>query len=76
MNTTHFGDTLRDLLRRQPFQPFEVELAHGEHFTVDRADAVALNGDSAGFIAEDGSIHFFTSENTARFVSAVNGSAS
>lgn len=76
MTTASFTDTLRGLLRRRPFQPFEVELSRGSRILVDRPEAVALNGGSAGFIAGDGSIHFFSNETTERINDGANGSLS
>jgi hypothetical protein len=66
-------ETLRGLLRRQPFHPFEVELIDGTRFTVDRADAVSLGGGTAGFIGEDQEIYFFDLENTRQLGGSVNG---
>jgi hypothetical protein len=66
MTPAAFEESLRALLRRQPFQPFLVELINGETFTVDRSDAVALGGGAAGFIAEKGDIYFFDYRNVRR----------
>jgi hypothetical protein len=68
-----FEESLRALLRREPFQPFAVELTGGERFTIDNPDAVSLGGGAAGFIAEDGSIHFFDWEKTRSLGHDVNG---
>lgn len=73
MSATSFEQTLRSLIHHQPFQPFEVELINGERFTVDRPDAVALNGGYAGFIAEDGPIYFFDFKNVRRLGDETNG---
>jgi hypothetical protein len=68
-----FDQTLRALLRAKPFQPFEVELVHGGRFTVDRPDAVAFSGGSAGFIPEEGLIQFFDWQNTRQLGRGANG---
>jgi hypothetical protein len=73
MSPFEFERVMRALIHRQPFEPFQVELIAGERFTVDRADAVALNGDAAGFIAEDGSIHFFDSQTVRQLGQEGNG---
>jgi hypothetical protein len=66
MSTKEFDKSLLALIRKQPFQPFEIELVDGERLAVDRADAVACNGGSGAFIAADGSIHFFDSRTVKR----------
>jgi hypothetical protein len=73
MTRKQFQQTLRSLIRRQPFQPFEVALTHGERFTVDRADACGFNGGAAAFIADDGSIHFFNNKTTQDMTAHSNG---
>ena len=62
MNPSQFDESLKDLLRRRPFVPFEVALLDGKRIIVDRPDAVSVDGGSAGFIADDGTIHFFDSK--------------
>ncbi len=70
-----FEESLRSLLRREPFEPFTVALADGERFTVDRADAVSFGGGAAGFIAEDGLVHFFDWKKTRHMSQEVNGAS-
>jgi hypothetical protein len=70
-----FKESLRSLLRREPFEPFTVELAGGERFVVDRPDAVSLGGGAAGFIAEDGTIHLFDWQKTRHLGREVNGAS-
>jgi hypothetical protein len=75
MTIEEFEDTLRALIRREPFEPFAVELLDGERFVVDRADAVAFNGGAAGFIGPDGTIHFFNNEEVRMLGGGPNGSS-
>jgi hypothetical protein len=72
MTLGQFEESLRALLRRQPFEPFEVELLDGERFTVDRNDAVSIGGGSAGFIGEDGMVRFFDWRNTRRLGTSIS----
>jgi hypothetical protein len=72
MTDSDFERALRALVRREPFEPFEVELRGGERFVVDQPDAVALQGGAAAFIGGDGSMHFFDSENV-RSLGGANG---
>jgi hypothetical protein len=64
MTADEFTEVLKALLHREPFVPFEVELVHGERFTVDRPDVVAYDGGAAGFISPDEEVHFFDYRNT------------
>jgi hypothetical protein len=73
MTKAQFERTLRGLLRREPFRPFDVEMLDGKRFTVDRAEAVAMGTGAAGFIAEDQDIRFFDWESTRRFGESGNG---
>jgi hypothetical protein len=75
MTRDSFEQTLRALLRRKPFEPFEVELLDGERFLVDRSDAVSMGGGAAGFIAEDGEIYFFDWQKTRQLGKEVNGAS-
>jgi hypothetical protein len=72
MTIESFQETLRRLLRQEPFTPFAVELLDGERFVVDRPDAVGFNGGSAVFLDGEGLIHSFTSE-SVRAVGGSNG---
>ena len=40
MTAEQFEQSLRDLLRREPFQPFTVEYTHGDRFAIDSPDHV------------------------------------
>jgi hypothetical protein len=70
-----FETTLRALMRREPFEPFTVELLDGERFVVDRPDAVGFNAGAAGFIGPDGAIHFFNNEEVRSLGGGRNGPA-
>jgi hypothetical protein len=73
MTRQQFDDLLRNLLRRRPFVPIEVALIDGKHFVIDRPDAVSTDGGAAGFIAEDGEIHFFNSKTVQELGNSMNG---
>jgi hypothetical protein len=75
MTIEEFEGTLRALIRREPFEPFEVELLDGERFVVDRPDAVGFNGGAAGFIGPDGTIHFFNNEEVHSLGGNSNGAS-
>jgi hypothetical protein len=53
MTAGEFQNRLLSLLRREPFEPFEVELLDGQRFLVARAETVATNGVIATFWGED-----------------------
>lgn len=67
MTSDEFVRGLRELLNRQPFVAFRVELASGESFVVDRRDAVGHNGTYhfAGFLDDAGHPYFFDPRNVA-----------
>jgi hypothetical protein len=75
MTIEEFENALRSLMRREPFEPFAVELLDGERFVVDRPDAVGFNGGAAGFIGPDGTIHFFNNEDVRSLGGERNGSS-
>jgi hypothetical protein len=54
------------LLRREPFEPFEIELDDGQRLHIHRAEAVATNGGAAIFVDQDGEFNFFDWKNTRR----------
>jgi hypothetical protein len=41
---THFRDTLRSLLRAEPFTPFEIELRSAQKLRVDSPNRLAMSG--------------------------------
>jgi hypothetical protein len=73
MTIPEFEDTLRSLMRRRPYFPFEIELVDGERLWIDRPEAVCFDGGAGAFIAEDGSLHFFNSETVRRIGEAHSG---
>jgi hypothetical protein len=75
MTIDDFQNTLRSLIRREPFEPFAVELLDGERFVVDRPDAVGFNGGAAVFMAENGDIHFFNNKEVRRLSDGANGAS-
>ncbi len=66
MTATEFHETMLRLLRREPFQPFEIELADGRVLPVDDPERVATNGGAASWGRESGDIVLFEYENTVR----------
>jgi hypothetical protein len=75
MTVDEFERTLRVLMRREPFEPFAVELLDGERFVVDKPDAVGFNAGAAAFLAADGTIHFFNNEEVRSLGGERNGSS-
>ena len=75
MTVDDFQRTLRALMRREPFEPFAVELLDGERFVVDKPDAVGFNGGAAAFLAADGAIHFFNNEEIRSLGGERNGAS-
>ncbi len=75
MTVNDFQRALRALMRREPFEPFAVELLDGERFVVDKPDAVGFNEGAAAFLAADGTIHFFNNEEVRALGGSGNGSA-
>ena len=67
MTAEQFEQSLRDLLRREPFQPFTVEYTHGDRFAIDSPDHVALSGGAAGYLGAD-VVYFFDHTNVSRFL--------
>ncbi|MBI1832455.1 MAG: hypothetical protein HYR84_13510 [Planctomycetes bacterium] len=61
MNQNLFEDTLRSYLRREPFQPFRVELVDGTAIVVDEP-RLAFAGGGASMLTQDDRIVEFTCE--------------
>jgi hypothetical protein len=58
MTPEQFDQTLRQFIRREPFQPFVVELIDGRRFEFERPE-VGFGGGTAGFISDtDGLVGF------------------
>jgi hypothetical protein len=64
-----FESALRELLRGDPFQPFEVQINDGRTIIVDEP-AVAFGGGRAGFIGADELVEFFDSDSVVAFRTA------
>ena len=75
MKVQDFESQLRDLLRRDPFQPFVVMVNDGRSIFVDEP-AVAFGGGRAGFIGPDELVEFFDCENVIGFRPASQETAS
>jgi hypothetical protein len=75
MTAEEFHRRILSLLRKEPFEPFEVELTTGERFWVARHDSVATDGGAA--VCGDGEdIHFFNDKNTLRLGRDIQAAAS
>jgi hypothetical protein len=61
MTREQFEDTLRQFLRRKPFQAFVVELLDGRLIPVDRP-GVAFGGGAASYFAPDDDLVEFACE--------------
>jgi len=66
MTAHEFETTLRELLNKDPFQPFIVEYEDGERFEVD-GPHVAFAGGAASAHAADNEIYFFNYKNVRQF---------
>jgi hypothetical protein len=61
MTATEFEDTLRQYLRREPFEPFAVDLLDGRVIEVDQP-TIAFDGGGALFLTADGFEQFVCEE--------------
>ena len=71
MTAGEFHTRMLSLLRRTPFEPFEVELTGGERLLVEQPEMVATNGGTAVFGAPDGEVVIFDWSTTRRLGSDV-----
>jgi hypothetical protein len=62
MNAEQFEQTLREYLRREPFQPFVVELVDGGVIAIDHPK-VAIGGGGASFFTPSHDLVDFECEN-------------
>jgi len=62
MNAEQFEQTLRHFLRRDPFQPFAVELLDGSVVEIDRPKLVFGGGAASFFTADYDLIEFACEE--------------
>jgi hypothetical protein len=77
MSAEAFELKVRDLLRKQPFQPFQIEFEDGDRFVVGDPKALWYHmGDSAVFFRHDGSFDFIYSEAVRDFIELVPASTS
>jgi hypothetical protein len=61
-----FERQLRERMRREPFEPFEVIIDDRRTIFVDKP-TVAFGGGRAGFIGPDGVVEFFACEHVIEF---------
>lgn len=67
MKLIQFEECLQRFLRRRPFQPFVIELEDGKHFLISRKEELSYYaGDSALYVAADGSMQFIDRDNVVR----------
>jgi hypothetical protein len=75
MSTQEFESILRQFLRREPFQPFAVELADGRIIEID-APKVVFGGGAASFFTPAYDLVEFACENVRAIHPRVHGAAS
>ena len=75
MKKKQFDETLRTLIRHQPFQPFVVDLLDGNRIAIDAPDSVAFNDGAAGYISPTNEVFFFNFRTVREFVTATRESA-
>lgn len=75
MSCEEFEDSLRQFLRREPFQPFMVELLDGSLITVEHS-GVALGGGSALYCTPAYEFVEFACENVRTIRQATHQAAS
>jgi len=67
MSRTEFRERMFSLLRRRPFEPFEIELVDGTRLLVTNPEMVAADGASALYGKPDGSdLRMLNYSNTRR----------
>jgi hypothetical protein len=75
MTAREFHERMLHLLRREPFETFEVELTGGDRFLVERPEMIGSNGGVAVFGGPSGDLIIFDWTNTRRLGSDVAASA-
>jgi hypothetical protein len=66
MSKQDFESQLRELVQREPFEPFVVMVNDGRSIFVDEP-TVAFGGGRAGFIGPDELVEFFDCKNVVGF---------
>lgn len=74
MKLDEFESQLRELLRREPFEPFTIVVADGRTIYVDKP-SIAFGGGRGGFIPAEGSVEFFDYEQVVAFRPLHEGTA-
>jgi hypothetical protein len=62
MTSDQFETTMREYLRRNPFEPFVVRTDSNQLIIIDKPQAVALAAGGAGYLGAE-QIHFIESSN-------------
>jgi hypothetical protein len=61
-----FAQAMRAFARRNPFKPFNVEMASGERILIEHPEAVAYRGGAAVFISPRGEFALFDHESVSQ----------
>lgn len=76
MMEENFERLLRDNLRREPFQPFVVELVDGRQIIIDAPHTVAMSGGGGTFISPEFELVSFSSDQVRAIRPALREAAS
>lgn len=75
MIADQFENTLRQLLKRDPFSPFVVELKDGRMISIERP-RIAIGGGGASFFTPEYELVEFTCDETQAIRSTIQGATS
>jgi hypothetical protein len=75
MTTEHFQTTIRAFQKRQPFQPYLVELVSGDRVRDDHPEALVIRGGVAVFVSADGAPVIFDHERVSQIIATQADSA-
>ncbi len=71
-----FEETLTQMRRQEPFQPFVVELLNGNRINVEHPEALAYSQRRAVYVGKHGSLHIFDPDGVNQIIlRGKNGSA-
>jgi hypothetical protein len=76
MTPDTFEQTLRTFLRREPFEPFFIELIDGRQLLIDLPHTVSMGGGGACFMSPEYDFYSFSSEEVREIRSTVRETAS
>ena len=75
MQIEAFERSLRAFVRREPFQPFSVELTGGARFQVLHPEALAFSGGLAVYIDPNGAPGLFDHESVSQLLGSADASS-